>query len=49
MSRSTDRRFIDRVREALSTLMGRPVKPAPAYAPVPVRRVQRRTGQTGRW
>ncbi|MEA2582455.1 MAG: hypothetical protein QOF33_540, partial [Thermomicrobiales bacterium] len=42
MSRSSNQSLIDRVREALSTLLGRPAKPAPAYAPVPVRSVQRR-------
>ena len=46
MSRSTNQELFDRLRLAISTLLGRPLKPAPAYATV--RRNPRRTTHPGR-
>lgn len=48
MSRSTNQGFVDRLRLALASLMGRPPKPTAAYATVPVRRLPRRTTDLGR-
>jgi hypothetical protein len=48
MSRSTNPGLFDRLRLALAALMGRPTKPVPVYATVPVRRSERRTIHTGR-
>lgn len=48
MSRTTNQDLVDRLRLAISTLLGRAPKPAPAYVTVQVRRHPRRTTHPGR-
>jgi hypothetical protein len=48
MSRPNNPTIIDRLRLAISTLLGRPAKPAPAYATVRVRRYPHRFTQLDR-
>ncbi len=48
MSRSTNQDLFDRLRLVISTLLGRPVKPALAYATIRDRRYPRRPIHPGR-
>lgn len=48
MSRSTSQDLFDRLRLAISTLLGRTVKPVPAYATIRDRRLPRRPTHLGR-
>jgi hypothetical protein len=48
MPRSTNQDLFDRLRMAISALLGRPVKPVPAYAIASARRHQRRMNHIDR-
>jgi hypothetical protein len=48
MSRSTNRDLIDRLRLAISALLGRPARPAPAYVTVEARHHPCRPTHPGR-